>query len=210
MKLSLSESATVLGRSERQIRYLIKTGRLRAGKDGGRWRIESTDLPLTDAQREAVASRVQTAREAFEKGIAPAGKIEESKPAAEKKRYSVKDLKAFQSGEDIYRELKVDLGREDSACQHLFAALVLMTRGCHTFHPGEKAARFTEARDAAAHAATHLFLDGDEESRRRLAERIEQELIPKIASLVAGQEKRSHRTRFDRFGCFAGRDRKVT
>ena len=35
----------MLGKSERQLRYLIKTGRLSAYKDGKIWRINSADLP---------------------------------------------------------------------------------------------------------------------------------------------------------------------
>lgn len=35
MKLTLAQAATRLGKSERQIRYLIKTNRLRAEKSDG-------------------------------------------------------------------------------------------------------------------------------------------------------------------------------
>jgi hypothetical protein len=199
MKLSLSEAATALGKSERQLRYLIKTGRLSASKEGGRWSIDSDDLPLTEAQRAAIAAKVDTARAAFEKGLEPA---EKATGDAEKRYYSVTDLQAFQSGEAIYRGLKAELGLEDVACRHLFDALALLTRGCHAFQPVEKAARFTEAREAAADAAAHLLLHGDapDEQRRGYAQRIEQELIPKIGSLVVTQEKRSRQGRFDRFG----------
>jgi hypothetical protein len=57
------------------------------------------DLPLTDAQREAMASRMDAARNAFEKGLAP------GLPAtAEVKRgYTVRDLTAFQTGEALFR-----------------------------------------------------------------------------------------------------------
>ena len=58
MELSLSEVATVLGKSERQVRYLIKTERLKASKQGGRWSIHSEDLPLTAEQREILSKRV--------------------------------------------------------------------------------------------------------------------------------------------------------
>jgi hypothetical protein len=53
MKLSLSEASTALGKSERQVRYLIKSGHLRAGKEENQWRIDSAVPPLTEPQRRA-------------------------------------------------------------------------------------------------------------------------------------------------------------
>jgi len=199
MKLSLSEAATVLGKSQRQVRYLISQKRLKAAKEGGRWRIESADLPLTEPQREALSERLGKARQAFEKGLEPAAKSVADEP--DRRHFSVRDLGAFQKGEAIYREASPPLGQDDPGCQHLLRALTLLTRGCHTFHPAEKASRFLEAREAAATAVAVLFLatDPDNELRRKVAERIEQELIPKLTGLIAMHEKRSRRSRFDRF-----------
>ncbi len=220
MKLSIAETATVLGKSERQIRYLIKTGSLRASKEGKRWRIDSADLPISDAERQALVERSQVARTAFEKGLEPVVKAALSAPsdapaadasAAEetKRSYSVTDLRAFQAGEAIYREVRRDLGPEEPAARHLFEALSLLSRGCHCYHPKEKAGRFTEAREQAATAVVALLLYEDEASteRRGFAQRIEQEMIPKVAGLVASYEKRSRQGRFDRFGSAAGRAR---
>ncbi len=211
MKLSIAETATVLGKSQRQIRYLIKTGGLRATKEGQRWRIEGADLPISDAERQALSERAQVARSAFEKGLEPVVKAALAAPgnaaAGEetKRSYSVTDLRAFQAGETIYREALRDLGAEEPAVGHLFEALSLLSRGCHCFHPKEKAGRFTEARELAATAVAALLLhDGDEDAGRRgLALRIEQEMIPKVAGLVASYEKRSRQGRFDRFGSAA-------
>lgn len=215
MKLSIAETATVLGKSQRQIRYLIKTGDLCATKEGPRWRIDGADLPISDADRQALAERAQVARGAFEKGLEPVVKAALSAPGDSaareetKRSYSVTDLRAFQAGEAIYREVRRDLGPEEPAVAYLFEALALLSRGCHCFHPKEKAGRFTEARELAATAVAALFLhDGDEDARRRsLAQRIEQEMIPKVAGLVASYEKRSRQGRFDRFGSAAARSR---
>ena len=77
-----------------------------------------------------------------------------------------------------------------------------MARGCHSFHPADKANRFTAARDLLAEITADLllFIGKDEDKRRGFAERIEQELIPKVAGLIARQEKRNRRSRFERFG----------
>ncbi len=50
MKLSLSEAARLLNQSERQVRYLIRQGKLRARKADGRWIIRREDLPLSEGQ----------------------------------------------------------------------------------------------------------------------------------------------------------------
>lgn len=197
MKISLGETATVLGRSERQVRYLIKTGKLRAAKEGGQWRVATADLPLTEEKRHALADRMEVARDAFEKGLEPVAKVAGREEG--RRQYSVTDLVAFQAGQAIFRELREDLGEEHAACRQLAAALTLVVRGCHNYQPADKANRFLEARELAAAAVAELLLRG-EARHRTLAERIEQELIPKISGLVASSERRSRSSRFDRFG----------
>ena len=109
---------------------------------------------------------------------------------------------AFQAGEALYREVTAALGDDDPACRRLSAALALVARGCHSFHPADKVRRFTEAREEAATAVAELLLRGEagDEGRRSLARRIEEELIPKLSGLIAAHEKRGRRSRFDRFG----------
>jgi excisionase family DNA binding protein len=213
MKLSIAETATLLGKSKRQVRYLIDQQRLPATKQGSRWRIDSAALPLDDAERQRLAERNELARRAFEKGLEPAvkaarpklegtsdgSKAADGEPA--KRSYSVTDLLTFQSGESIYREMEKARGAEDRVCGTLFEALALVARGCHCYHPRDKASRFSEARELAATAVAELLLGGGEGVRNRvLAERIEQELIPKLAGLVAAYEKRGRQSRFEGFG----------
>ena len=195
MKLSLSEAATVLGRSERQIRYLIKTGRLRAGKDGGQWRIESADLPLTEAQRRSLADRLGQAREAFDKSVEAVTKVAGEE---ERRRYSVVDLAAFQAGAALYRELRNELAEDDPACRCLSSALTAVVCGFHNYQPSDKARRFSEARESAASAVASLLLRGGK--HQALGERVEQELIPRLSGLVASSERRAKSSRFESFG----------
>lgn len=207
MLLSLAEAAIALGQTQRQVRYLIKSGRLAARKEGGHWVIDSAALPLADGQRQAMAQRAATAREAVDKALAPAAKVAGgADPSGEKakRHYSVNDFQVFQVGAALCRELRAAYGGEDPAAACLFAALLRLARGCHAFQPEEKAARFTEARELAADAVTHLLLAGDQQdaARRALADRLEQEFIPKLAALLAGQDKRTGKRRQDRFGSF--------
>lgn len=204
MKLSLQETATVLGKSERQVRYLIRLGQLAATKDGGRWQVDSANLPLTEGQRAALDAQLEKARSAVEKALSPLAKVSDKSEV--KKSFSVTDLDAFSAGAEIYRQGLASLGVEAPEWQHLVAALTLLSRGCHSFHSAEKAKRFLEAREEAATAVAILLLSQrDDGLRRILADRIEQELIPKISGLVALHEKRSRRSRFEQFGGSRGR-----
>lgn len=210
MNLSLTETAIVLGKTPRQVRYLIKNGTLKAKKEKGCWVIDNGDLPLSQAQRQAIARRAETAQNAMAEATAPLKKAAAFEPVVpvteiptaetvtgdrEKKVYSVTDLKAFTLGAEIFRELEAYLGRENTARFSLFDALKKLCRGCHAYQPPQKEARFTEAREAAADAVAILFLEGEaaDPQRTLLASRIETELIPKLAALAAGQEKRARK-----------------
>ncbi len=204
MKLSISEVAIVLGKSERQVRYLIRKKELRAKKDGKKWVVASDDLPL-DADRKArLGERLASARRALEGGLEPAAKAlagAGSDTKAKSEHYSVTRLAAFETGAEIYRQLVRDLGDDNPARQYLIDAMVEITRGCHRFHAEAKARSFDRARELTASAVTHLLVAADHGGRcRRLAERLEGELIPKLSGLVAANEKGRRRSRFERFG----------
>jgi excisionase family DNA binding protein len=186
--LTLPEVATLLGKSERQVRYLIKQGRLQARKDGRRWLVESTELPLSESQRQALGERVRVARDAFERGVAPADKASRAK-----RRYTVRELDTFRIGVALLRDLRGALGLDHPAPEALMGCLRDLTVGCHEYHPEDKVHFFVCARRQAAVALVELLAgaeDGSSEPREALAERLEQELLPKLAGMIAGQERR--------------------
>lgn len=199
MRLSLSQAATLLGKSERQLRYLVKTGQIPATKADGKWSIDEADLPLTASQRSAIDARAEAARRAFEGALPPTDKPDQ--PDAGRERvYTVTKLEAFRQGQALYRDARALLA-DDPACGLLFAALDHLTRGCHLFHADDKARAFALARAQASAALTHLLLgDAHPDGRRRLAERLEAEVLPRIAGLVASCERRARRRRPEHFG----------
>lgn len=69
MDLSLVEAAAQLGKSPRQVRYLIQQGKLRARKRGHSWVIDSTDLPRAEAQVEAAMSKQAQLRAAIDEAL---------------------------------------------------------------------------------------------------------------------------------------------
>ena len=89
MKLSLAEAATRLGKSERQVRFLIQKGQLRAAKVEGRWVLDADDLPAAPAAERAAEVRAEVARETLERAVTP---------ATRGKAFSVTDLLAYRTG----------------------------------------------------------------------------------------------------------------
>lgn len=207
MDLSIREVATVLGKSERQVRYLVRQGSLPARKEANRWRIASEDLPIDDSRRETLRQRLDAARGEIESALDPVAKAlaEAGDDKGEaNERYSVRRLSAFETGREIYRDL-LGASVAEPARTALFETLVQLTQGCHAFHSEEKAEHFRSARRHAASAIAHLFLAADE-GGEPFGERLEQELIPKISGLVASQEKGRRRSqRFERFGATKSR-----
>lgn len=193
MKLSLPEVANLLGKSERQVRYMIKQDRLRAEKHDGKWTVDEADLPLSAQQRKAMATRVDVARTSFERAVAPAEKVVGPRRG---RVYSVTRLAAFQLGESLYRDIRRALG-ETATTELLFSAVGEITHGCHSFQPEDKSRHFGAARRFASTALTHLLLDGEEPCprRRAFAERLEGELLPRISGLLAIVERRARRSR---------------
>ena len=55
MQLTIDQAAIRLGKTARQVRYLIQSERLPARKVGGRWVIESENLPLSEGQEKAIS-----------------------------------------------------------------------------------------------------------------------------------------------------------
>ncbi|KFB70854.1 MAG: DNA binding domain, excisionase family [Candidatus Accumulibacter phosphatis] len=177
MKLTLEQAAARLGKSERQIRYLVHNGRLPAEKIGGRWLIDSDALTLSDGQREAVERKERQLRAAVEEGL--------GLPAASERspRYSVRDLKGFQLALPLYRQTAACLGADHPATLALRRVLEELARGCHRFEHAEKAEAYRQARDAASAAVVELLLCTRPETDA-VAVQIEQDLMAALAGLL--------------------------
>lgn len=199
MLLSLPEAATILGKSERQIRYLIKLGKLTARKQEGRWVVDRDDLPLTDAQRRRLAT---SSRALVEHVQEVAERVADTKAKAGGRRFSVRDLRAFQAGIPLHRAAVAAVGEAAKATGHLRDALDALARGCHSFHARDKHDSYRSAREHAASAVAELLLHPSDD-HSTLADRIEQELLPRITGLLRSTERgpsRRQSSRFDAFG----------
>lgn len=181
MHLTLQQTATTLGKSVRQVRYLIQQGRLPAQKVGGRWVVESSALEgAAPGMAERAQRRTGQLRAAIDEALTPK---ESGRP------YSLRDLKAFQLSEPLYRCLCQELGSGHAAATHLKTALEHLAQGCHRYGREEKTAAYRAARDAASLAVLELLLDagGPHEA---LVSSVEGDLMPALAGLLRRTERR--------------------
>jgi excisionase family DNA binding protein len=180
MKLTLDQAAVKLGKTARQIRYLIQQGRLPADKLGGRWLIDSDVLPLDETGRQRRSRRTDRLRDAVEEVLGD---------GQERARYSLRDLKAFQIAVPMFQELRHRLGDDHLATRHLRSTLDHLAQGCHRFGREEKSSAYRGARDAVSLAICELLL-GDEPLLHESVDILEQEFMPAVAGLLRRAERR--------------------
>lgn len=185
MKLTLTEAARTLGKSPRQLRYLMKQGELKGEKVEGRWVFDDTLLPRTSAQKQRAQAKAQDLLNTVEEVLAP------QVQAAKGRAYSVADLQAFRTGAAECREALAQLGEAHAATAAMRASVVALGRACHRYHPREKAAAFLAAREEAAAAVAHLHIDG-RDAARTLADTIEQKYLSSLVGLLRRQERKEH------------------
>lgn len=182
MELSLTDAARLLGKTPRQVRYMLKLGQIQGKRgDNGRWRVASETLPLSDKDLKSRADKVGALRGAVEEALGP------HLDARGKRGFSVRETAAFSVGAPLHRVMVSKLGEEHRACKALGEALVCVGCGVHRYHGPDKHAAYGEARERAATAAVLLYLSDEQVA---LAEQIERELLPAITGLVRRYERR--------------------
>ena len=86
MQLSLQEAMQILGKTRRQVLYMIEQGRLPARKVGGRWVIECADVQVDEAIQQRTAQKQARFKAVIEDALTP----------GQERRYTLRDLKAVQ------------------------------------------------------------------------------------------------------------------
>ncbi|MCB9795822.1 MAG: hypothetical protein H6741_24260 [Alphaproteobacteria bacterium] len=184
MELSLSDAARLLGKTPRQLRYLIKMGKVPATKaDNGRWVLKSEELPLSEGQLRARARHAGELREAVEAALGPHLEGRGAKP------YSVRETAAFAVGRPLHRRVQEALDAEHPASRALTEALVAVSRGVHRYHDRDKHDAYVRARERAAEAVALLYLSTDP-AAEGLGQELEAELMPALTGLVRRVERR--------------------
>lgn len=177
MLLTLAEAAQLLGQSVRQVRYLVKAGKVKARKQEGRWVFDEADLPVSPAQRRVrehkAAELASVVEDALRKQTHPPGR----------RGYSVTDLAAFRHGLAACRAALERLGDQAAPVVALRASLVALSQGCHRFHQREKSEAFAEAREHAAAAVALFHLDGSDVALA-VATLVEQDYLGALVGLL--------------------------
>lgn len=188
MDLSLTEAARLLGKSERQTRYLVRGGKIPARKtENGRWLIRREDLPLSAGQERAERQKSERAARLAEEILRPGDTPTE-------KTYSVRELRAYREGAPLLRRVVSTCGAEHPSAGLLREALMLLACGYHEFDGAAKAQHYGDARRQASRAAMALLLE-DEEAHGELATELENVLMPALGGLINQAVKRDRRRR---------------
>ncbi len=182
MRLTLEQAAEQLGKSRRQIRYLINSGKLLASKDGHRWYVDSENLSRSPGQRQADRRKREQLAEVVDESLA-------LPTERSRQRYSVRDLRAFQVCLSIYNDTGAAFGAEHEARHALRRVLEHLARGCHRYGNHNKAAEYSKARDVASDAACALAIE-DTQAAGGLLDRVEQDLMAALAGLLRRMEGR--------------------
>jgi hypothetical protein len=188
MILSLPEVARLLGQTERQVRYLIKTGKLLAKKDGGRWVIEREALELSPGQERALSRRAQALSTEVDRALKPF--LERGK----KPSYSVRDLAALTTCRALLVTARSLLDHQHLVLRSLELAIVELCRGCYRYHVPDKRAAYQAAREQVCEALAGLLIASDRAPENAaaldaLAQQVEAELLPALAGLLRRIER---------------------
>ena len=130
MELSLKEAATRLGKTPRQVRYLIRQGKLAAQKVAGRWILKDRDLPWSAEREQRFAARQQELRAAVDEALQP--------QLGRSPAYSVRSVRAFQHAVQACQAARLCPVPLDTS-QLLEDCVRSIARGAHAYHRREKA-----------------------------------------------------------------------
>jgi excisionase family DNA binding protein len=191
MDLSITEAAHLLGKSHRQVRYMIKNGSLKARKAGRQWLIDRDDLPLSEGQVRASRHKLQRARQVVEESLGSALAVADKEVMARRRRYSVSQQPAFSLALPAYQKAVALLGDEHPAALAIREALCLITEGWHEFRPEQKIEPLRQARIHLCRALTELLvIDDCKPEISELVETIELQVLPSLGGLLRHAEKR--------------------
>jgi len=198
MDLKLKEVANLLGKSERQIRYMIKKGELKAIKKDGQWSIDRECLPFSVKQ----ILTINRKREIFTDGI---DKVVNK--LAIKKEYTFTDLRSFQLSYALYREFLNQDGQDGKDLQDNFnvqlgKVFVCLASGYHSFDTQDKIREYKRAKLELCQLLVNLFTKNHQKPSQPLAKAmntIEKDIIPSINGLIRAIEKKERWKRPPRY-----------
>lgn len=187
MELSVRDAAAILGKSPRALRSQLVRGELRGVKRGTHWAIDSSVLPMTDAQRAQLDARLREIHSAVDAAVPDSVRRRQSR--------SVADLDTFRLALGVERAVRA-AGDTDggslAALADLDAALQALGRGKHAWDGAHKIEAFREARDRLASCVVHFLLgvgSAPDDPRLGWILKLEGEVLPSLAGLLRWAER---------------------
>lgn len=174
----LPEAAALLGKSERQVRYLIQNGKLAGEKVEGRWRISADALRAHPERQVQTAEKREAIREAVERALPEGGDVTP---------WSVRSMRAVKHALQLHRSVTEAFSATAPEAEAVAQALRYLVRGGHAFERAEKRRFYQEARLASCDALSALLLRGTREALA-FVEVAESGLMPALAGLLRRSE----------------------
>ena len=180
--LTLPEAASLLKKSERQIRYLIQQGKLPAIKKGSRWWVPFDAIQNRPEKIQQNAAKL----EHLEAVVRDTLHLEKTGTPA----WSIRKMRAVDSACRIYKALAESCGPESPPTLAAVESLRHLVRGGHAFRKTDKARSYHDARSAACDALAWSLLRPRGEAHAA-AHLIEAELLPALAGLLRHTERKT-------------------
>lgn len=196
MTITISEAATLLGKSKRQIRYMIQQGKLKAEKAGKEWLINREHLPLSEAQLKSLERKAQQVRSVIDDAIGkPAdGIVRDAREA--RKKYALATQSCFKLTKQAYGLAKQLFGGEHQNTQKLHTVIELVTKGWFSFIPAARLRFLRYARELICEVLTDtLLIENPSNEHTAFAELLEFDIIVSLSGLIRSSEKRNKRQR---------------
>lgn len=188
MELSVTEVATLLGRSKRTIRARLLRGELKGVKKNGQWRITRQHLPLTEDQRATLQAKAESIRQTVE-GVLPSRLAQ----TAGQRSKSLVDLDAFRHGAGLLGDIReegpnaLDPQTLERVDRGLERALIALSEAAQQFDRRLKIEALQRSRaDLAAVLAVLLLATRltPEVPVASWISRLEQEVLPALAGFA--------------------------
>jgi hypothetical protein len=184
MELSLQQTDDILGKTRRQVLYMIDQGRLPDKKVGGRWVVDRADLQVDAEMKQRTSQKQERFKAVIEDALSP----------GRERRYTLRDLKAVQLSTPIYSQPAARGPAWEKVTTYMRECLDQLALGCYRYDRQEKTAAYRAARDAASLACMELLLRTATGQQEPLLDAIEQELMPAFAGLLRRNERRLERS----------------
>lgn len=185
MDLTIREAAALLGRSPRAVRAQVARGELPGTRRGRAWILDSQKLPLTAEQHREFQPRAARVREMVDSALPS-----RAASTRDRKRHSAADLRPFQMGLAVLAEIRASTDPVIRAVEPgLEIALLRLGEGAHAWPAHAKGRAFTAARRAFSRCAARLLLCPDHEVARRLADKLENDVLPTLSGLLRWTER---------------------